>query len=51
MLGVDGAGVDGVVGAGAGVDGVEYPPPVAGVVVVVDGVAGVVDGALVGVVE
>ena len=46
MLGVDGAGVDGVDGAGAGVDGVEYPPPVAGVVVV-DGV----DGALVGVVE
>ena len=46
-------GVDGVLGAGvdgAGVDGVEYPPPVAGVVVV-DGVAGVVDGALVGVVE
>ena len=43
-----GAGVDGVLGAGAGagVDGVEYPPPVAGVVVV-DGV----DGALVGVVE
>ena len=36
--------------AGAGVDGGEYPPPVAGVVVV-DGVAGVVDGALVGVVE
>ena len=48
MLGVDGAGVDGVVGAGAGVDGVEYPPPVAGVVVV-DGAG--VDGALVGVVE
>ena len=48
MLGVDGAGVDGVLGAG--VDGVEYPQPVAGVVVV-DGVAGVVDGALVGVVE
>ena len=52
MLGVDGAGVDGVVGAGVGVDGVEYPPPVAGVV----GVLGVlvvagVDGALVGVVE
>ena len=45
MLGVDGAGVDGVDGAGAGVDGVEYPLPVAGVVVV----AGV-DGALVGVV-
>ena len=42
-------GVDGVDGAGAGVDGVEYPPPVAGVVlgVLVDGV----DGALVGVVE
>ena len=39
MLGVDGAGVDGV-------DGGEYPPPVAGVVVV-DGV----DGVLVGVVE
>ena len=45
-----GAGVDGVVGAGAGVDGVEYPPKIY-VVVVVDGVAGVVDGALVGVVE
>ena len=42
-----GAGVD---GAGAGVDGAEYPPPVAGVVVV-DGVAGVVDGSLIGVVE
>ena len=50
MDGVLGAGGDGVVGAGAGADGVEYPPPVAGVVVV-DGVAGVVDGALVGVVE
>ncbi len=51
MLGVDGAGVDGVDdGAGAGVDGVEYPPPVDGVVVVL-GVAGVVDGALIGVVE
>ena len=52
MLGVDGAGVDGVDGvdgAGAGVDGVEYPPPVDGVVVL--GVAGVVDGALIGVVE
>ena len=44
-----GAGVDGVDGAGVDVE-VEYPPPVAGVVVV-DGVAGVVDGALVGVVE
>ena len=48
MLGVDGAGVDGV--GVDGVDGVEYPPPVAGVVVV-DGVAGVVDGSLIGVVE
>ena len=45
-----GAGVDGVLGAGVGVDGVEYPPPVAGVVVV-DGVAGVVDGSLIGVVD
>ena len=50
MLGVDGAGVEGVDGAGAGVDGVEYPPPVAGVVLGVL-VAGVVDGALIGVVE
>ena len=48
MLGVDGAGVDGV--GVDGVDGVEYPPRVAGVVVV-DGVAGVVDGSLIGVVE
>ena len=32
------------------IDGVEYPPPVDGVVVVL-GVAGVVDGALIGVVE
>ena len=46
-----GAGVDGVDdGAGVGVDGVEYPPPVAGVVLGVL-VVGVVDGALVGVVE
>ena len=50
MLGDDGAGVDD--GAGAGVDGVEYPPPVDGVVVVLGVlVVGVVDGALVGVVE
>ena len=46
MDGVLGAGVDGA-GAGVGVDGVEYPPPVAGVVVV-DGVAGVVDGVIIG---
>ena len=39
MLGVDGAGVDGVDGAGAGVDGVEYPPPVAGVVGVLGAVS------------